>query len=33
MKKGGGIRMERRGTLLNMIVLTGIGIMKCKKEK
>ncbi len=29
----GGIRMERRGTLLNVIMLTGIGMMKCMKEK
>ncbi len=33
MKKIGGIRTERRATLLNVIVLTGIGMMKCKKEK
>jgi hypothetical protein len=24
---------KRRGTLMNVIVLTGIGMMKCKKEK
>jgi hypothetical protein len=33
MKLSSGIRMERRGILLNVIVLTGIGMMKCKKEK
>ncbi len=33
MKKSGGKRTERKGTLLNVIVLTGIGMMKCKKEK
>jgi hypothetical protein len=33
MKKCGRIRTERRGILLNVIMLTGIGIMKCKKEK
>jgi hypothetical protein len=33
MKKSGRIRTERRGTLLNVIVLTGIGMMKCKKKK
>ncbi len=32
-EKSGGIRTEKWGTLLNVIVLTGIGIMKCKKEK
>jgi hypothetical protein len=32
-KKSGGISRERRGTLLNVIMLTGIGMMKCKKEK